>query len=63
MSLQAVSRHLGVLKRCGLVEQRVDGKRRPCRLNPAAMTELTDWIGAQRSIWEERLDVLEDHLG
>jgi DNA-binding transcriptional ArsR family regulator len=63
MSLQAVSRHLGVLKRCGLVEQRVDGKRRPCRLNPVALGELTDWIDEQRSIWDERLDALEDHLG
>jgi DNA-binding transcriptional ArsR family regulator len=62
MTLQAVSRHLGVLKRCGIVEQRVDGKRRPCRLNPAALGELTDWIAEQRSIWDERLDALEDHV-
>jgi DNA-binding transcriptional ArsR family regulator len=63
MSLQAVSRHIGVLKRCGLIDQRVDGKQRPCRLNPATMDELAAWIGEQRSLWDERLGALEEHVG
>ncbi len=62
MSLQAVSRHIGVLKRCGLIEQRVDGQRRPCRLDPATMEELVDWMSVQREQWERRLDALETHL-
>jgi len=62
MSLQGVSRHIGVLKRCGLIEQRVDGQRRPCRLDPTAMTELVDWITVQREQWEDRFDALTDHL-
>jgi DNA-binding transcriptional ArsR family regulator len=59
---QAISRHVGVLRRCGLIEQRVDGQRRPCRLNPMRMHELAGWIGEQQRQWEERLDRLEDHL-
>jgi DNA-binding transcriptional ArsR family regulator len=62
MSLQGVSRHVGVLKRCGLIEQRVDGKQRPCRLNGRRLDELTGWIGEQRALWEDRLDALEEHL-
>ncbi len=59
---QAVSRHVGVLRRCGIIEQRVDGQRRPCRLNADRMGELADWIVDQKQRWEERLDRLEGHL-
>ena len=59
---QAVSRHIGVLRRCGLIEQRVDGQRRPCRLNATRMAELADWIHEQQAQWEARLDRLQDHL-
>ena len=62
MSLQAVSRHIGVLRRCGLIEQRVDGKRRPCRLNPEVMADVSSWIDEQRRLWEGRLDALEEHV-
>jgi DNA-binding transcriptional ArsR family regulator len=62
MSLQGVSRHVGVLRRCGLIEQRVAGKQRPCRLNAERLDELTGWIGEQRALWEDRLDALEEHL-
>lgn len=59
---QAVSRHVGILRRCGLIHQRVDGQRRPCRLNGERLAELGGWIGEQQREWEARLDVLEDHL-
>jgi DNA-binding transcriptional ArsR family regulator len=59
---QAVSRHVGVLRRCGLIEQRKDGQRRPCRYRPAAMAELAGWIRQQQTEWEGRLDRLEAHL-
>jgi DNA-binding transcriptional ArsR family regulator len=62
LSQQAVSRHIGVLRRCGLIDQRVDGQRRPCRLNAVRMAELDDWIAGQRREWEGRLDTLEAHL-
>ena len=56
---QAVSRHIGVLRRCGLIEQRVDGARRPCRLRAERLRELGSWIDEQRLEWEGRLDRLE----
>lgn len=60
---QAVSRHVGILRRCGLIHQRVDGQRRPCRLNVERMRELSGWITEQQQEWESRLDKLGDHLG
>lgn len=62
LTQQAVSRHIGVLKRCGLIEQRVEGRRRPCRLNVRRMRELAGWITEQQREWESRLDRLEVHL-
>lgn len=59
---QAISRHVGILRRCGLIHQRVDGQRRPCRLNVERMQELTGWIAEQQREWESRLDRLEEHL-
>ena len=59
---QAVSRHVGILRRCGLIRQRVDRQRRPCRLNAQRMEELAGWISEQRREWESRLDRLERHL-
>lgn len=59
---QAISRHVGVLRRCGLIHQRRDGQRRPCRLNVERMQELSGWITAQQREWEARLDRLDEHL-
>jgi DNA-binding transcriptional ArsR family regulator len=59
---QAISRHVGVLRRCGLIEQRVEGQRRPCRLNVNRMRELEGWITEQRRQWSSRLDKLDQHL-
>jgi len=59
---QAVSRHVGILRRCGLIQQRVDGQRRPCRLNVDRLVEMGGWIGEQQREWEARLDRLEEHL-
>lgn len=59
---QAVSRHVGVLRRCGLIRQRVDGQRRPCRLNLERMAEVGGWIAEQQREWESRLDLLDEHL-
>ncbi|HWM18839.1 MAG TPA: metalloregulator ArsR/SmtB family transcription factor [Ilumatobacteraceae bacterium] len=59
---QAVSRHVGVLRRCGMIQQRVDGQRRPCRLDVDRMQELVGWISEQQREWESRLDRLEEHV-
>jgi DNA-binding transcriptional ArsR family regulator len=59
---QAISRHVGILRRCGLIHQRVDGQRRPCRLNVERMQDLSGWITDQQREWESRLDRLDEHL-
>ena len=62
ISQQSVSRHVGVLKRCGLISQSVERQQRPCRLRTDTMSELTGWISQQQKLWEDRLDALERHL-
>jgi DNA-binding transcriptional ArsR family regulator len=59
---QAISHHVGVLRRCGLVEQRREGTRRPCRLRVDQLSLLSTWIDDQRRAWDDRLDALEQHL-
>ncbi|RLP83575.1 ArsR family transcriptional regulator [Micromonospora sp. BL4] len=59
---QAISHHVGVLRRCGLVEQRREGTRRPCRLRVEQLSLLGGWIDDQRRAWDDRLDALEQHL-
>lgn len=59
---QAISRHVGILRHCRLIHQRVDGQRRPCRLNVERMQELNGWITEQQREWESRLDRLAEHL-
>lgn len=59
---QAISRHVGILRRCGLIQQRVDGQRRPCSLNVERMQDLSGWITQQQQEWASRLDQLEEHL-
>jgi DNA-binding transcriptional ArsR family regulator len=59
---QAISHHLGVLRRCGLVEQRREGTRRRCRLRADQLARLGTWIDEQRRVWADRLDVLDQHL-
>ena len=62
ISLPAVSRHLKVLERAGLLARDRDGRVHRCRLHPAAMTEAEDWIARTRAFWELRLDGLARHL-
>ena len=59
---QAISHHVGVLRRCGLVEQRREGTRRPCRLRIDQLSLLGTWIDDQRRVWDDRLNALEEHL-
>lgn len=61
ISQPAISRHLKVLEAAGLIERRVDGTRRPCRLNPAALAPVRGWISDMERVMEmnfTRLDAL-----
>jgi DNA-binding transcriptional ArsR family regulator len=62
ISLPAVSRHLKVLQRAGLIAQGREAQWRPCRITPAPLAEVADWVEAYRELWERRLDRLEDYL-
>src|SRR5687767_7217122 len=62
MSLPAVSKHLRVLERAGLVVQRRDAQWRPCRLEAGPLKDVADWAEHYRHIWEERLNRLDDYL-
>ena len=62
MSLQAVSQHIGVLERCGLVSRGRHRQTRPCRLEPQALEAAVSWIEESRRAWVERMDRLEAHL-
>jgi DNA-binding transcriptional ArsR family regulator len=65
VSQPAISKHLKVLERAGLVSVGQDGQRRPRRLEPEALDEAKEWIERYRTIWESnfrRLDALLDEL-
>src|SRR5215468_5139241 len=62
MSLPAVSKHLKVLERAGLIARGRDAQRRPCRLSPAPLKKATDWIEQYRRFWEESFDRLDVYL-
>jgi DNA-binding transcriptional ArsR family regulator len=62
MSLPAVSRHLKVLERAGLIEREADAQWRVCRLNGRALREAHGWLERYRKYWDESLDRLVDYL-
>ena len=62
MSLQAVSQHIRVLERSGLISQGRHRQTRPCRLEPVALEAALSWIEESRRTWAERMDRLETHL-
>ena len=62
ISLPAISRHLKVLERAGLISRGRDGQRRPCRLRPEPLVEIAAWAEHTRAAWEQRLDRLDAHL-
>jgi DNA-binding transcriptional ArsR family regulator len=62
MSLAAVSKHLQVLERAGLITRGRDAQYRPCRLEPAPLRDVDGWLASYRRFWEESLDQLEVYL-
>ena len=62
MSMPAVSKHLRVLERAGLVEQGREAQFRPRRLRPDPLRDLAGWLEDYRRYWEENLDQLDDYL-
>jgi DNA-binding transcriptional ArsR family regulator len=62
MSLPAISKHLKVLERAGLISRGRDAQFRPCRLEPGALKLAADWLDQYRVFWEQSLDRLENYL-
>ncbi len=62
MSMQAVSQHIRVLERSGLISQGRHRQTRPCRLEPAALEAALSWIDESRRTWSDRMDRLETHV-
>jgi len=61
-SLPAISRHLKVLERAGLISRSHTAQWRPCRLEVGPLVEVADWVAWYRSMWEQRFDRLDEHL-
>jgi DNA-binding transcriptional ArsR family regulator len=62
MSLPAVSKHLKVLEKAGLISRGREAQWRPCKLEPAPLQAVDAWLGDYRKMWEERLDRLDAYL-
>ena len=62
VSLPAISKHLKVLERAGLISRSRDAQWRPCRLEPVPLEEARSWIETYREIWEESFSRLDDLL-
>ncbi len=62
VSLQAVSKHLKVLERAGLITRGRSAQWRPCTLRGQPLAEATGWLESYRAFWEGSLDALADHL-
>ena len=62
MSLPAVSKHLKVLERAGLITRGRSAQWRPCRLDAAPLRDANEWLQTYRQFWESSFDRLEEHL-
>jgi DNA-binding transcriptional ArsR family regulator len=62
MSLPAISKHLKVLERAGLIARGRDAQWRPCRLEASPLKDVADWVGHYRKFWEESFDRLDEYL-
>ena len=62
MSMPAVSKHLRVLERAGLIARGREAQWRPCRIEAGPLKDVADWAEQYRQIWEQRLDRLDSYL-
>ncbi len=62
MSLPAVSKHLKVLERAGLIARGREAQWRPCRLQAGPLKDVADWLDHYRRFWDASLDRLEEYL-
>ncbi|MFI6273315.1 ArsR/SmtB family transcription factor [Micromonospora zamorensis] len=62
ISLQAISKHLAVLERAGLIVRTREAQWRRCRLDPAPLRTLAEWVDQYRRLWDDRYDTLDDYL-
>lgn len=62
ISLPAISKHLKVLERAGLIERRREAQWRPARLEVSPLMEVDTWLDQYRQVWEERFDRLDEYL-
>jgi DNA-binding transcriptional ArsR family regulator len=62
ISAPAISKHLKVLERAGLISRGREAQWRPCRLQPGALRGVDDWLERYRQLWEEKLDRLDAYL-
>ncbi len=62
LTLQAVSKHIKVLEHCGLISRRREAQTRPCRLETERLDSAVDWIDERRKVWNDRFDVLDQHI-
>jgi len=62
MSLPAISKHLKVLERAGLITRSREAQWRPCQIKAEPLKDVADWLDRYRQFWEESLDRLDDYL-
>jgi DNA-binding transcriptional ArsR family regulator len=62
MSLPAVTKHVKVLEKAGLVSKSRDAQRRPCELKPESLKDVAQWMEQYREFWEESFDRLDEYL-
>jgi DNA-binding transcriptional ArsR family regulator len=62
LTQQAISKHLKVLERAGLISRSRAAQSRPCQLETGRLDSAVDWISRHRQLWEERYDRLDEHL-
>jgi DNA-binding transcriptional ArsR family regulator len=62
MSLPAISKHIKVLEKAGLITRSRNAQQRPCQLSAEGLKEVDDWLNAYRDVWVDRLNRLETYL-
>ncbi|MEQ9308917.1 MAG: metalloregulator ArsR/SmtB family transcription factor [Balneolaceae bacterium] len=62
ISRPAISKHIKILEECNLIDIQQEGRERICELKPEQLEPVTDWVEKNRTLWNTRLDKLEDYL-